>query len=419
MSVSRSAAAGRRAVAVTAVGVISAFGRGPERLSEGLRSGRSALSPLQAFDAMGLPVGLTAEVREALPELEGFADDRKASLAVAAARDAWAQARPPEGARTGVWMGTGLSSVTPRELEEDAFPYIKDGQLDRAAVFADLHADRVAPRRHLPERITAQIARELGARGPVRTSFSACAAGALAIAEGAWAVRRGEVDVAVCGGHDAMIHPLGVLSFIVLGALSPQRCRPFDRGRDGFSIGEGAAVLILEDEQRARARGATILARILGAGSSVDAWNVTAPHPEGSGAYLSMRRALADAGLEPSAVDHVNAHGTGTPLGDRVESLAIQRLFGDRVPVSSIKGALGHCIAAAGAVEAAAGVVAVRGGFSPGTPGLEEEDELGVPVQRQPQEDRPRVLLSNSFGFGGQNCTLLIGAADPGAPAPP
>ena len=396
----------RRAVVVTAVGVVSGFGQGLEPLARGLRRGESALGPLTAFGAQGLPIASAAQVPGALAELADFPDDRKASLAAAAAEGLGVDVDPR---RAGVWMGTGLSSVTPRELAEDAFPHVVDGRLDRGRVHADGAADRVAPRRHLPERVTALLAERLGADGPQQTSFSACAAGALAIANGARSIARGEVDVAYCGGHDAMIHPLGVLSFIVLGALSEDTCRPFDRSRSGFAIGEGAAVLRLEAEEHARARGVEILARVLGSGSSVDAHNVTAPHPEGRGAALSMRRALHDAGLD--TVDHVNCHGTGTPLGDTVEARAVREVLGDAVPISSIKGAIGHCIAAAGAVEAAACVAALHQGWSPGTSGCERVDDLGVLVQRDPTDTPMHTLLSNSFGFGGQNCSLILGRA--------
>ncbi|MCP4809032.1 MAG: beta-ketoacyl-[acyl-carrier-protein] synthase II [Proteobacteria bacterium] len=395
-----------RQVVVTAVGVVSAFGRGLGPLASGLRAGRSALSELTAFEAQGLPIASAAQVQAELPQLPDHPDDRKARLALAAALDVALDVEPT---RAGVWLGTGLSSVTPRELAEDAFPHVVDGRLDRARVHADIASDRVAPRRHLPERVTALVARELGCAGPQQTSFSACAAGALAIANGARSIRRGEVDVAFCGGHDAMIHPLGVLSFIVLGALSEDTCRPFDRRRNGFAIGEGAAVLRLESREHAEARGAEVLAALLGSGSSVDAHNVTAPHPEGRGAALSMRRALAEAGL--STVEHVNCHGTGTPLGDKVEARAVRQVLGPDVPVSSIKGAIGHCIAAAGAVEAAACIAALHEGWSPGTSGCEVVDDLGVTVQRDPVEGAMQTLLSNSFGFGGQNCSLIFGRA--------
>ncbi len=398
-----------RRVAITGVGVTSAFGRGVDALATGLREGRHALGPLSAFPLTSLGPALTAELREPVDEPPGFEDDRKSALALEAARAALLDADLQAPLAAGVWLGTGLSSCTPRELEEDAFPYLAGSGFDEAAVIGDIARDRVAPRRHLPERATEAVV-ALGLEGPAATSFSACAAGAQALGLAARAVRRGDVQVALGGAHDAMIHPLGVLSFAALGALSEDRCRPFDRRRDGFTIGEGSAVLVLEDEDHARARGARVLGWLLGCGTSVDAWNLTAPHPEGRGAALSMRRALRDAGLGPEAVSHVNAHGTGTPLGDAAEARAVLDVLGPQVPVASIKGAIGHCIAAAGAVEAAAIVAGLSQGWSAGTAGLEEDDALGITLQRSPREDRPSVVLSNSFGFGGQNCTLLFGA---------
>ncbi|MEC7947449.1 MAG: hypothetical protein VX265_07745, partial [Myxococcota bacterium] len=181
----------------------------------------------------------------------------------------------------------------------------------------------------------------------------------------------------------------------------------------GFMIGEGAAILVLESEDRARARGARVRARVHGAGTSADAWNVTAPHPDGAGAERAMRRALRDAGIGPDAVGYVNAHGTGTPLGDRAECAAIGRVFGAGVPVSSIKGAVGHTIAAAGAVEAAACIAAIEGGFLPGTVGLERRDpDLDTHTLDAPVAAEVELVVSNSFGFGGQNCALVLGRAE-------
>ena len=208
-----------------------------------------------------------------------------------------------------------------------------------------------------------------------------------------------------------MLHPFGMLSFIVLGALSPTACRPFDRNRDGFVIGEGAAVLVLESAQRAQQRGVRAQARLLGAGTSADAYAATAPHPEGVGAERAMRRALRDAGIAPADVGYVNAHGTGTPLGDVAESKAVRRLLGD-VPTSSVKGAIGHTIAAAGVLEAAACIAGLQGGWLPGTAGLSDPDPLcEVNVVVSPRETAVDCMLSNSFGFGGQNAALVWGRA--------
>ena len=206
-----------------------------------------------------------------------------------------------------------------------------------------------------------------------------------------------------------MDHPMGLLSFVVLGALSSEKCRPFDLHRSGFMLGEGSAVLILERAEHAQKRGKKPYARLVGAGSSIDAWNVTAPHPQGVGAELSMRRALRDAGLQKDDIDYINAHGTGTPLGDQAEAAAIARVFGSSVPVSSIKAAIGHCIAAAGAIEAVACIIALQKQFLPGTVGLEIEDAFDISVVKRGQSASIRYVLSNSFGFGGQNCSLIFG----------
>jgi 3-oxoacyl-[acyl-carrier-protein] synthase II len=387
-----------RSVVITAVGLRCAAGSVPALPD------RSWGRPDPDAEALGVP--LVARV-EGVADHPDFPDDRKGALAWAAAADAMAGVAA--GGRRGVWLGTGLSSLTPDELVRDLYPHLRDGRFDRASLARDLDADHPAPRRHLPERVTQVIARAYGA-SIAETSFSACAAAAMSLAEAARAVARDEVDIALAGGHDAMIHPIGLLSFVVLGALSTTVSRPFDRRRDGFLIGEGAAVFRLEAEDDARARGAPILARWLGAGTSVDAHNVTAPHPEGHGAALAMARALRDAGLSPADIDYVNAHGTGTPVGDRAESLAIRKVLGD-VPVSSFKGAVGHTVAAAGAVELALCLASFRDGVLPRTVGLEEPDpDCPANVLVADVKKRPRVILSNSFGFGGQNCAVVVGA---------
>jgi 3-oxoacyl-[acyl-carrier-protein] synthase II len=271
-----------------------------------------------------------------------------------------------------------------------------------------------APKRHFPHRLTSFLQQKYGVpTSRCGTSFSACAAAAQAIVEGMRCLRRDEAQVAFVGGHDSMDHPMGLLSFDVLGALSSDQCRPFDIHRNGFMLGEGATILILETKKHAEKRGVSPIAKIVGAGTSVDAHKATAPHPQGQGAYLSMSRALNDSSLSPLDIGYVNAHGTGTPLGDVAESKAIAKLFGKNQPTSSIKGAIGHTVAAAGAMEAVACILSLQQGFIPGTVGFEQQDP-SCPVDvithvRQITNTTYQYSLSNSFGFGGQNCSLIFG----------
>ncbi len=385
-------------VAITGVGIACALGDSASEVLDAMRAHRSG-----AVAVDKLPAKTLAAFPRALADLDDFPDDRKTSLLARAVRDLL-DADGIEPARRGVFLGTGLSSITPRELDEDIYPYVHDGEMDWRGLLLDFSTDRVAPRRHMPARATGWLASTFGAVGPMGTTFSACAAGAEAIAAGARAVARGDADVVLAGGHDSMAHPFGLLSFDVLGALSQDVCRPFDRRRDGFLLGEGAAVLRIEPLEGPRPP----LAILYGAGTSLDAHGITAPHPEGRGAEASMRRALADAGVDPRRVSWVNAHGTGTPLGDRAEAMAVERVFG-RVAVSSMKGAVGHTLAAAGAVEAALSIVALGAGLTPGTVGCEEPDEVGVDVVTHPRDTLPDLFVSNSFGFGGQNCSLVMG----------
>jgi len=397
-------------VVVTGVGVVSAAGPSFDDLADALRQGRSCASPF----ATALPLEEVAAVPSPVAPLAQFVDDRKAWLALDALDQALADSNGTGEGTVSVFLGTGLSSVTPMELNQDAYPFLtEDGTaFDRDALCADLRSEGASPWRHDPVRVTTEVANRVGATGPCGTSFSACSAAAQAIAEGVRTIRRGEADVAIVGGHDSMLHPFGLLSFIVLGALSPSACRPFDVHRDGFLIGEGAAILVLESAEHARNRGARVRARLLGAGTSVDGYAATAPHPEGAGAERAMRAALRDAGLDGAAVDYVNAHATGTPVGDIAEAAAISRVA-PNAPVSSIKGAIGHTIAAAGAIEAAACIAALEGGWMPGTVGLLEKDPAcPVDAIADTRNQAPRVILSNSFGFGGQNAALVLAHAE-------
>jgi len=404
-----------RRVLITGVGARTAYDGGAEGLFKGLISGKTALAKANSFDTSPLDVSYVGEVSEQLNV--GLRGDRKSALALSATNDALDSASLKGQGHLvgGLWLGTGLSSVTPEELREDVFPNIINGELVRDQIYRDVANDRLAPLVHLPELTSELIANKIGCTGINYTSFSACAAGAQAIAEAFRAVRRGDVDIAVCGGHDAMIHPLGMLSFVQLGALASGISMPFDKRRDGFVLGEGAGILVLESEKSAAARRVKPIAEIVGAGGSIDAFQPTAPHPEGAGATAAMMRALSDAGVDASEVNHVNAHGTGTPVGDKAEAKAIGGLFGDKVGVSSIKGAVGHCIASAGAVEAVAMALAIREGFTFGTIGCEQPEDWPISIQLRSKQDYPSLILSNSMGFGGQNCSLLFSSVRRGS----
>lgn len=395
-------------VVITAAESLCAAGTSRNVLMQALKRNKC----LGVSSGYTLPIALVGRYLDDLPEDSDFVDDRKsllgwkcADIALRAAK--WSREKCPNDKMV-VFVGTGLSSITPYEMNEDLLGHIVDGAFDREAMSKDVRTDHAAPKRHMPHHFGKKLAQSVNA---IRSgsNFSACAAASQAIASGFWSVRRGEADVALVGGHDSMDHPMGLLSFLVLGALSPNVCRPFDHDRNGFMLGEGAGMLVLESYEHAVARGTPILAEVLGAGSSMDAWNPTAPHPEGIGAERAMRRALKDARLSPESVDYVNAHGTGTPLGDVAESQAIHRLFGDAVFVSSIKGAIGHCIAAAGAVEAVACVGMIEEGWMAGTTGLSSCDpECPSNNLSNLCSVPPNVIVSNSFGFGGQNASLIF-----------
>ena len=389
---------------VTGIGVVCSAGSNYQQFCTALRENTLYAEPT----GLTLPVEVWALCKDEIPKHPHFVDDRKCHLGVYAVEQALQDAGYPQG-KMSMFMGTGLSSITPAQLEEDLYPFVVNDRFDRRAMARDIYGEKSAPARHEPHRLVEYFQKRYNITGSVGTNFSACAAASQAISEGMRSVERGEVDIAIVGGHDSMAHPMGMLSFVVLGALSETRCRPFDRNRDGFMLGEGSAVLILESAEHAKKRGKTPYARLCGAGSSIDAWNVTAPHPQGNGAELSMHRALQNAKLNPDQIGYINAHGTGTPLGDIAESAAIARVFGSTVPVSSTKGSLGHCIAAAGAIESVVCIAALQKGVLPGTQGLESTDDLGIQVLKTAQPRAVRYTLSNSFGFGGQNSSLIFG----------
>ena len=401
---------------VTGIGTVGSFGSGRESFLNALLENRFCADSYKGH----LNVSHVARIPQSVSIPTVFEDDRKSNLGLYVAQQAIEDAGlnieeiPPED--IAIFLGTGLSSITPDEIERDIYPHIEIDEngksfFSRTSMAKSLSPNLPSPKRHLPQRLTSHLQRKYASPlSKCGTSFSACAAAAQAIAEGMRCLRRGQANVALVGGHDSMDHPMGLLSFDVLGALSSDFCRPFDIQRNGFMLGEGATILILETVEHAKKRGAQPLAKLVGAGTSVDAHKATAPHPDGEGAYLAMKRALRDAQISPSDIQYVNAHGTGTPLGDIAESKAVQRLFGAQQPTSSIKGAIGHTVAAAGAMEAAACILSLQNSFLPGTVGFENQDtacqvDVVSSVRRQSHFS---YALSNSFGFGGQNCSLIF-----------
>jgi 3-oxoacyl-[acyl-carrier-protein] synthase II len=401
---------------ITGVGVVSGFGAGTRALLDGLAEGRSAVGPIRSFDARTLPTRVAVEVPEdAFRALHAIfpSRDRKAVLGAAAAAEAWRSAGcgPGEQDATAV-LALGLEQA----LLEDFAPVFHGGRIDWGA---EPRAALPSPRFRAPiPGAAAAVVDRLGLTGPVIANVSACAAGTLAVAHAAALLERGEAEVVLAGGLDSMVNPLGIGGMSRLGAPSPRNdpdaCRPFDRRRDGLVIGEGAALFVLEREERARARGARPLAAVLGWGSTQDGHRVTAPLADGSAAAAAITRALARARLAPTAVGHVSAHGTGTPLNDPAEARAIRLALGahgGRVPVSSIKGAVGHLMAASGAIEIAACLLPFQRDLLPPTAHHREPDPecaLDV-VGEEPRRGQVEVILKNSFGFGGQNASLLLG----------
>jgi 3-oxoacyl-[acyl-carrier-protein] synthase II len=423
----------RRRVVITGMGLVCPMGLSVAEAWRNVVAGRSGVGPVTIFDASTFPSRIAAEVRGY--EFERLHPDcahmrglgRNTRFAIGAAREALADAcihpdnTDPD--RFGVYLGSGEGEMSFPDFTESLLAAWREGAVDVPA-FCRSIVPRMEPRRELEQEAyltTAHLARLAGARGPNLTCLTACAASSQAIGEATWLLRRGAADVVLAGGAHSMIHPFGMTGFCLLTALSrrndePQRAsRPFDRLRDGFVLGEGAGMLILEELEHARRRGATIYAELIGYGASADAFRITDQHETGRGAIQCISLALADAGLRPSADDihYINAHGTSTQVNDRVETLAIKQVFGAqayRIPVSSTKSMAGHLIAAAGAFELITCIQAIRAGVLPPTINWEEPDPACdldyVPNQARPA--RITTALSNSFGFGGQNVSLIV-----------
>ena len=425
--------AGRRRVVITGIGCVTPLGLGVEPLWKNLMVGASGVGLTTVFDASRFPTKISAEVRNWDISDEGQDAARwrfcgrhtkfAAGAALQAMKDAGLpQGLPADPTRLGVYLGSGEgqqdfdsftrmmnAAITGDVL--DVAKFTKEG-LETLHPLAEVEQEPNMPAGHLAGLFDAQ--------GPNLNCLTACAASSQAIGEATEIVRRGEADVMLSGGTHSMIHPFGVTGFNLLTALStrndePARAsRPFDNERDGFVLGEGAAMVVLEELEHAKRRGAHIHGELIGYGSTADAYRITDTHPQGRGASSCIRLALADAGLGLHDIDYINAHGTSTSVNDRVETLAIKTVFGDhayKIPVSSTKSMMGHLIAAAGATELIVCLLAIRDGMLPPTINYENPDpdcDLDY-VPNKARAGKCDRALSNSFGFGGQNISLIVG----------
>jgi 3-oxoacyl-[acyl-carrier-protein] synthase II len=402
---------------ITGLGAVTPLGNDVASTWEGLVAGRSGAADITQFDSSDYAVHFACEVKgfdptEYIDRKQARRMDRFAHLIVAAARQAEADSGieiASEADRIGAAVATGIGGLK-------AFQDCYDELLERGP-------DRVNPF-SIPEIIpnmgAAWVSMQLGTKGPLSSQCTACAASNMAIGDGLDSIRLGRADVMLCGGTEAPITEVGIAGFSAMRALSrrngePEKgSRPFDAGRDGFVMGEAGAVVVLEELEHAQRRGAKIYAELLGYGLSSDAQHITEPDPSGENPARAMTMALRDAGVDPGEVDYINAHGTSTPLGDSAETRVIKLALGEEnarnTPVSSTKGATGHCLGAAGAVEATFSILAVHHGVLPPTINYEDPDpecDLDY-IPNESREADVRVAVSNSFGFGGHNATIVL-----------
>jgi 3-oxoacyl-[acyl-carrier-protein] synthase II len=407
-------------VVVTGIGALTPLGPDAGSLWSGLLAGANGTRPLEQPWAADLAVRFAAQLSveaeekmaaEVLPHQRRRLD-RVQQMALVAAREAWADAGKPEvePERLGVCVTSGIGGITTL--------------LDQYDVLKERGPSRVSPHTVpmlMPNGPAAVVALEIGARAGLHVPVSACASGSEAIAMALDMIRLRRADVVVAGGSEAVLHPLPISGFATMRALSTRNddpesaSRPYDKGRDGFVIGEGAGVIVMERRCDAEARGATIYGVVAGAGLSSDAHDVVAPEPTGAGAARALAGSLRDAGLEPSDIAHVNAHATSTPLGDIAEVLAMRKALGpavDNLVVSATKGSTGHLLGAAGAVEAIATLLALRDRVAPPTRNLDDQDDaVDLDIARldpRPLRSGPLAAVSNSFGFGGHNVSLAF-----------
>jgi 3-oxoacyl-[acyl-carrier-protein] synthase II len=407
----------QRRVFVTGVGLLTSVGTGTEATWEALKRGESGIGPIQGFDATLFSCRIAGEVKGFEPgayieKKEIKKMGRFIQFAIAASDFAVQSARlkvtPEDAERTGVFIGSGIGGFEVIEREHKNLLEKGPGRISPffiPATIVNLASGHVSIR--------------TGAKGPNSATATACTTGAHAVGDSYRIIQRGEADVMICGGTEAAVTPMSVGGFAAMRALSqrnddPQRAsRPWDKDRDGFVIGEGAGILVIEEHEHALRRGATLMAEVVGYGMSSDAFHITSPSEDGDGAYRVMRNALKDAGLEPSQIQYVNAHGTSTELGDKIETTALKRTFGEhayKVAISSTKSMTGHLLGGAGGLEAGISVLALRDQIAPPTINLENPGE-GCDLDYVPNHARPMAIeyvLSNSFGFGGTNGCLIF-----------
>lgn len=423
-----------RRVVITGLGVVAPNGIGKEAFWSACLNGRSGVGPIRSFDATGHPVKIAAEVNDfnVLPYLPPSQRksvkimSRAMRFAVGAAglsiQDSGLNLDAFDPTRLGVVMGTGLVPVDLPELSPALFNSCDgSGRLETTRL-GQKGAGALFPLwilKYLPNMVAAHISLAFNAQGPNSTITTACSAGTQAVGEAFRLIARDDADIVLAGGADSRIDPLMILAYTALGALSgsprpaTEVSRPFDGQRDGFVLGEGAGVLVLEELEHAKKRGATIYAEVLGLGSSFDAYAATKPDPEAKGAARAIKAALNEARIDPGDVDYINAHGTSTRLNDQMETVAVKRVFGENAtitPLSSIKSMIGHLIGAAGAVEAVALAMTLYQGAIPPTINQTQRDpDCDLDYVPNTARDLPvKVAVSTSFGFGGQNAALVM-----------
>ncbi len=428
-----------RRVVVSGVGVVGPNGVGRKAFWDACKAGRSGIRPIRSFDARNHPVRVAGEVPDDfdaskyVPEscrkqLKTMSRAARFGLAAAglAVTDSGLVLPVTDPTRVGVVMGSGVVPIDLGELAPMLARAVnEDGSFDPTQLPAADGGSPLFPLwllKHLPNMLAAHVSMAFGCQGPNNTIVTACVAGTQAVGEGFRMIARGEADVILAGGADSRIDPLMLLAYYALGTLSKadrcacERSRPFDRERDGFVLSEGAAVLVLEEYEAAKSRGADIYAEVSGFGSTFDAYSVTKPDPEGKGGARAIQVALTEAGIDPSEVEYINAHGTSTRLNDAMETAAVKRVFGDHarsLTLSSIKSMIGHSIGAAGAIEAAALALTLKEQVVPPTINLHRPDPACdldyTPLSAR--DARLRCGMSTSFGFGGQNGALVMKAA--------